>query len=73
MCLPLKLHPLKTENVLDSFLEMEFEDSDVYVLMFNIFFLNRRWNDDIAEIWRLLKVKDISKVPMIKCSMMMDV
>lgn len=52
---------------------MEFEDSDVYVLMFNIFFLNRRWNDDIAEIWRLLKVKDISKVPMIKCSMMMDV
>ena len=30
MCLPLKLHPLKTENVLDSFLEMEFEDSDVF-------------------------------------------
>lgn len=49
-------------EVLDSFLEMEFEDSGIYVLMSNIFAANRRW-DDVAKIRKLMKVKGISKVP----------
>ncbi|CAA7035954.1 unnamed protein product [Microthlaspi erraticum] len=49
-------------EILDSFLEMEFEDSGVYVLMSNIFAANRRW-DDVAKIRKLMKVKGISKIP----------
>ncbi|XP_013623704.1 PREDICTED: pentatricopeptide repeat-containing protein At4g38010 isoform X3 [Brassica oleracea var. oleracea] len=50
------------KEILDKFLEMEFEDSGVYVLLSNIFAANRRWND-VAKIRRLMKVKGISKVP----------
>lgn len=49
-------------EILDTLLEMEFEDSGVYVLMSNIFAANRRW-DDVAKIRKLMKVKGISKVP----------
>ncbi|VVB09833.1 unnamed protein product [Arabis nemorensis] len=50
------------KEILDSFLDMEFEDCGVYVLLSNIFAANRRW-DDVAKIRRLMKVKGISKVP----------
>ncbi|KAL9289521.1 Pentatricopeptide repeat-containing protein [Arabidopsis thaliana] len=50
------------KEILDSFLDIEFEDSGVYVLLSNIFAANRRW-DDVARIRRLMKVKGISKVP----------
>ncbi|XP_010437158.1 PREDICTED: pentatricopeptide repeat-containing protein At4g38010-like isoform X2 [Camelina sativa] len=50
------------KDILDSFLEMEVEDSGVYVLLSNIFAANKRW-DDVSRIRRLMKVKGISKVP----------
>ncbi|XP_010432005.1 PREDICTED: pentatricopeptide repeat-containing protein At4g38010 [Camelina sativa] len=50
------------KDILDSFLDMEVEDSGVYVLLSNIFAANKRW-DDVSRIRKLMKVKGISKVP----------
>ncbi|CAN8328455.1 unnamed protein product [Cochlearia groenlandica] len=50
------------KTILDSFLEMEFEDSGVYVLLSDILAANRRW-DDVAKIRRFMKVKGILKFP----------
>ncbi|KAJ4952819.1 hypothetical protein NE237_029651 [Protea cynaroides] len=49
-------------HILDKLLELEFNDSGVYVLLSNIFATNGRW-EDVTRVRRLMKKRSIRKVP----------
>ncbi|KAJ6748029.1 PENTATRICOPEPTIDE REPEAT-CONTAINING PROTEIN [Salix purpurea] len=50
------------QEILDRFVELDSNDSGVYVLLSNIHASNQRW-DDVARIRRLMKEKGIIKPP----------
>lgn len=51
-----------SEEILDRLLQLEWQDSGVYVLLSNIFAANKRWAD-VTRIRRLMKKKGIQKTP----------
>lgn len=51
-----------SEEILNHFLELESQDSGVYVLLSNIYAANESW-DDVKRVRRLMKDRDIRKFP----------
>ncbi|KAF4350024.1 hypothetical protein F8388_017602 [Cannabis sativa] len=51
-----------SHEILDGLLELESEDSGVYVLLSNIYATNEKWSD-VIKVRRLMKEKGIRKAP----------